>query len=215
VLPSVVMVLLATVATGLLVVIGFQAVGENVVATTFHRTDRESRNVDVSNSPSSPPRVTTHPAAPSATGAPQAPASDSRPRSGHPARPSSSRSGGNVTTAPKPTGGSGKTTAPKPSPAPATSKPAPKPAPKPSPSPTKSPSPTPSPTPTCGKGHRPKCPKISAPAVNTYSYTGYTQTSSGSTTATKPRKATKAAKTAKTAKVRKAGGHARRSHLAR
>lgn len=65
VLSSVVMVALASAATGLLAVIGFQALPESVVPSTFGADQHETRNVDVVESPTS---VSTRKPSPTATG---------------------------------------------------------------------------------------------------------------------------------------------------
>lgn len=147
-LSSIVMVMLATVATALLAFIGFQALPESVVPATFGGEDRSSREVDVSESPYAPtstptgkPTVvappSTHPPFPSETANPNA--------SNRTRRPGLSRSAdpGRGTTAPKPTAGQ-----PAPAPKPTTTTTAPKPTPS-----TSAPRPSPSPSPSCTRGN--------------------------------------------------------------
>jgi hypothetical protein len=213
VLPSVVMVLLATVATGLLVVIGFQAVGDSVLPTTFHGKDRAGRNVDVTQSPSTAPRpvFTPAPGTPSATGAPpsQGPSSE---RPSPRATQTSNGGGPRPTTAPKPV--PGKTTAPPP-----TKKPSPSPNKTPSPSPSQT-TQAPSPAPSCGTGRKPRCPSpqptatsgaqpTHKPKVASYGFTPSGTTATSSFTAGHGHAHSKAHTKAHTAKT-----HGR-AHLAR
>ena len=146
-LSSVVMVMMATAATGLLVVVGFQAMPESIVPSTFGGQGHENREVDVSDSPSpdstgstsSPAKSTSAPAEPTAQ----------ETRGGE--RRTPSRGSATTTSAPAPT--TAPTTKPPASTAPTT------------PPPTTAPS---SPSPTCngnGNGHKPKCPKVASPSV--------------------------------------------------
>ncbi|HVF05027.1 MAG TPA: hypothetical protein VNA20_09315 [Frankiaceae bacterium] len=151
-LSSVVMVLLATAATGLLVVIGFQGLPQTVVPSTFYGDDHETRHVDVTGTPfvRPTPRATT--GRPSSVPAVAPPSSTRGPAWGRSYAPGRNRDAVRpVPKAPKPT-----VTAP-----PKTTAPAPKA----SPTPTRTstaPAPAPSPTPTCTKRGPDRCPK-SAP----------------------------------------------------
>lgn len=148
-LSSVVMVMLATAATGLLVVIGFQGLPDTVIPSNFGAAnDHETRNVDVSDSPTPTPgprQPSVQPSSATPTPVkttnryvrPAAPGSNPQPTS----EPTTVR----ATTAPPK-----KTTSPSPSPT------------KVSPSPTSTTQP-PSPAPSCGTGRKPRCPKSPGP----------------------------------------------------
>lgn len=174
-LSSVVMVMLATIATGLLAVIGFQALPESVIPSTFGGEEPETRRVDVSESPAvAPPSVRPTGAQPTATVVPSA-TKTAGPRS----RGTGSPNGSDT---PVTSGTAGPTAGP--TKAPATTAP-PKKTISPSPTATK-PSPTatsttqaPSPAPTCGTGRKPRCPKAPSGATaspttfGSYSATSY------------------------------------------
>lgn len=157
-LSSVVMVMLATVATAMLAFIGFQALPDSVIPTTFGGEGRTNRHVNVTDSPTPAPESkpsdappATRPPFPSATANPNA--TENRP-----------------TQAPRPTKNTAtavRTTA-APNPVTTTAPPKPKPtatttSPKPSPSATQT-TQTASPAPTCGTGRKPRCPRSAEPA---------------------------------------------------
>ena len=170
-LSSVVMVMLATAATGLLALIGLQALPDSVVPSTFGGDDHEARSVDISESPE--PVTTTKPAVkPSATSTSAAPAPErtTATKAPNPVRTATTVATSDPTSGPTRT--ATKTTAP---PRKTTS---------PSPTATKTPSPTtttqaPSPAPSCGTARKPRCPKAvetSPPAYSapgSYSYSSY------------------------------------------
>lgn len=166
-LSSVVMVLLATVATGLLVMIGFQGLPATVVPSTFHSDEHETRYVDVTGTPAvrPTPRAT--------TGRPSSPAGEPPSSTRGPAATPGRRNPGNVPPVPgppKPTVTTPpKTTAPSPTPTKVT------------PSPTRtSPAPSPSPSPTCTRGRGNGCPKSSPKSDSSYSRSSGSRTYSGS-----------------------------------
>lgn len=174
-LSSVVMVMLATAATGLLVIIGFQGLPDTIVPSNFGGGGHETRNVEVSDSPSARPEV--RPTAPPASTATAAPPTATR-----------------TTAQPRPTftGGNRPTTQPARPPA-TTATTAPPKTTKPSPTPTKvSPTPTqttqaPSPAPSCGNGRKPRCPQSpSAERTPTRTPSSYSP-SSGTDDAPAPR----------------------------
>jgi hypothetical protein len=179
-LSSVVMVMLATAATGLLAIIGFQALPDSVVPSTFGGDNHETRNVDVSDSPSAKPS-----AKPASTPSPTAIPSSNVPV---PDRTTHAPDPVRTTTAARPT--TTKTTT-------ATTPPPPKKTTTPKPTPTPTATQTtqaPSPAPTCGTGRKPRCPRQPSPA-STPSSTSSATTSSyeapsySSTKAGKPAKA--------------------------
>ena len=158
-LSSVVMVMLATVATALLAFIGFQALPDSVIPATFGGEDRTNRHVNVTESPapdSAKPTVvpSTRPPFPSATANPNATVrSDPKP----------TRNGATsvrTTDAPNPV--TATTSPPKPKPTATTTSP------KPSPSASQT-TQTASPAPTCGTGRKPRCPRSAEPAASTSS----------------------------------------------
>jgi hypothetical protein len=174
-LSSVFMVMLATAATGLLVIVGFQALPESVIPSTFGGEDREARNVQVTESPTDAPasvRPTSGPGSSAPTVAPSQAAE----------RTEDARTPGPVSTSTTSVGnpGSGPTATKAPTKAPATTAPPRKTT---SPSPTvkpTTPAPTsttqaPSPAPTCGTGRKPRCPRSAEPAATptSYSTSGY------------------------------------------
>ena len=171
-LSGIVMVLLATVATGLLVVIGFQGLPETVVPSTYNDEQHETRHVDVTGGPSvrpTPHATTGRPSTtpPRSTRAPESvPGSVRRPGSG--SRP--------VT----------RPTTPVPPPA-RTNPPAPAPTKTVAP-PTRTPTHSPSPTPTCTKA-RGKCPKT-GPTRQPSGYSASSDTGSGKAAAQPSRTAT-------------------------
>ena len=208
-LSSIVMVMLATVATGMLAFIGFQALPDSVIPATFGGDDRSSRHVNVSEAPAptqEPKRIdvvpSTKPPFPSATANPQA---TSRPT--HDPKPEKTTSTVTRTTDPRPNPVT--TTTKPPAPKPGTTTTAP---PKVTPSPTQS-TQTASPAPTCGTGRKPRCPRSAEPAASTspartssygtsgYSDTSYETPSKSSTGAkSKPAKKTAGKAAKKTAK---------------
>lgn len=162
-LSSVVMVMLATAATGLLALIGLQALPDSVVPSTFGGDDHEARSVDVSESPT--PATTAKPSAkpsPTATGvAPSARETSTVP---NPVRTATTVATTGPTKAPtKTTAPVKKTTSP-------------------SPTATKTPSPTattqaPSPAPSCGTARKPRCPKAAETSAPAFSPSAYTYSS--------------------------------------
>ncbi|HEU0130722.1 MAG TPA: hypothetical protein VFQ85_07000 [Mycobacteriales bacterium] len=164
-LSSVVMVMLATVATGLLAFIGFQTgLVDSVLPTSSNGDDHQSRHVRVTDSPEPTPQ----PGLPTATA--NVPTATAQPTTGPtavrtPDRPAQTRDTNGSQAKPV------VTTAPQQPPKTTTGA---KPKPTTSPSATKSPSPSPSsttqaptPAPTCGTGRQPRCPRTSPNAVST------------------------------------------------
>jgi hypothetical protein len=143
------MVVLATAATGLLAIIGFQALPENIIPSTFGSADHETRRVAVSDTPSAAPRAKTTATA-SATPTPSDTGAPSHVRhvdTGH----ATTHSGPAPRSAPTTTAPTSKASKP----APAKTSGATTPPPPATTSPSTSPSPTPSP---CGHGNKHKCP---------------------------------------------------------
>lgn len=134
-LSSVVMVALASVATGLLAVVGFQAIPETVVQSTFGSHDEKPRHVLVSETPRP-----SHHAVPSATPA-AVPSTAAPARAHHGKRTSDPTTGPTATQAGR---HSTPTAAPKKT--------------SPTPTPSKSPSPNVSPSAACHNKH--KCPQV-------------------------------------------------------
>lgn len=172
-LSSVFMVMLATAATGLLVVVGFQTLPESVIPSTFGGEDRESRNVQVTENPATVAPATVRPTSGPSSAAPTVAPTQGNDRTPGPARTS-------TTSVSKP--GTRPTTTKSPTKAPATTAPPKKTA---SPSPTvkpTTPAPTsttqaPSPAPTCGTGRKPRCPRAAEASATP---SGYSTTSSRS-----------------------------------
>lgn len=180
-LSSVFMVMLATAATGLLVIVGFQTLPESVIPSTFGGDDHESRNVQVTENPATVAPTTVRPtSAPGSSAATVAPTQG--PRTPGPARTSTTsvRNPGTQpvatkapTKAPATTAPPKKTTSPSPTVKPTT------------PAPTAT-TQAPSPAPTCGTGRKPRCPGSAEPAAtgspSGYSTTSYQSYDSGSET---------------------------------
>lgn len=173
-LSSVFMVMLATAATGLLVIVGFQTLPESVIPSTFGGDDHESRNVQVTDNPATVAPATVRPTSAPGSSAPsvaptQGPEATEDGRTPDPVRTSTTGTvrdpGTQPTTTKAPTKAPATTTPPKKTTSPSpTVKPT-------TPAPTSTTQP-PSPAPTCGTGRKPRCPRSAEPAA-TSSPSGY------------------------------------------